>query len=74
MDTLVKFSGLTVGEVSADKVLEDAAAENMAEVVVIGTTTDGELYYASSERDERTLYLIEHFKAALMGGLGRRGT
>lgn len=52
-------------ELSAAKVLSEAAKADLVDMVVVGWTRDGELYAAStSKRPAECLALFENFKAA----------
>ena len=67
---VVPFPGPTVGEVPAGDVLHGAFLAGLKEVVIIGIDADGERYFASSQRDERTLYLMERAKHFILSSDG----
>ena len=68
-DNVVTLPGITSLKVSPDRVIEAAAHDQygLTEVVIIGTTKDGEFYFASSETDSPSvIYYLERAKHKLM--------
>jgi hypothetical protein len=67
MGSVIEFPGVTMHEVEPEKVLDLAGISDLSEVTIIGTTVDGEVYYASSLPDAGHILLrIEEFKMALL--------
>lgn len=69
-DNILRFTPKEVGEnfvVECDNVLE-AAKGQLAEVVIVGTTPDGENYVASSHGMAKTIFLMEYAKYLLLSG------
>lgn len=67
MADIIQFKTDVVGggvRVDPDAVLE--SAKGIRSAVVIGTQSDGEMYFASSDGAFETLWLIEKAKAFLM--------
>ena len=50
-DNILEFTGLTRVKTQPTKVLAKAAGAKLADVIVIGTDADGDLYFASSTPD-----------------------
>lgn len=72
MSEVVDFPGETVLPTPVPKVLARAAGSNLTDVVVLGWTKDGELYFASSSADgAEVLWVMEQAKHELME-MGRR--
>ncbi len=66
MSSVVYLKTVTRLDIPADRVLEGAMGE-LESVIVIGHTTDGNEYFASSMADGgNTLWLLERFKTALL--------
>lgn len=66
MTNVVKFSGQTVLDTPSNTVLEEALTANVSDVIVIGRTEDGTLYFASSKSDgAEVLWLLEQAKYGL---------
>lgn len=66
---IIDFPGTTINAIEPKKVLERAidSPENINEVIIIGTTEDGEPYYAGSHGDaQRILWMIEQLKLYLL--------
>ena len=65
-DNVVDFDGITKLDLDPDRVLEGAKGQLEA-VIVIGYTSDGEEYFASSKADGgTTLWLLERCKKQLL--------
>jgi hypothetical protein len=63
---VIKFTGITKLDLPVDRVL-DAAKETLEGVVIMGWTTDGEEYFASTYADGGTvLWLVERMKKMLL--------
>lgn len=54
--------------VAAKKVLKDAKAEKLDEVLVIGRTDDGELWSMSSLNAGQSLWLLEKLRERILSG------
>lgn len=54
--------------VHAEAILEQAGAEQLDEVMVIGRTNDGELWAASSLNSGQSLWLLEKLKERVLTG------
>jgi len=66
MSKVIKFTGITKLDLPVDRVL-DAAKETLEGVVIMGWTTDGEEYFASTYADGSTvLWLVERMKKMLL--------
>ena len=66
MSKIIKFTGITKLDLPVDRVL-DAAKETLDGVVIMGYTTDGEEYFASTYADGSTvLWLAERMKKMLL--------
>jgi len=66
MSKVIKFTGVTRLNLPVDRVL-DAAKETLEGVVIMGWTTDGEEYFASTYADGGTvLWLVERMKKMLL--------
>lgn len=66
-DNVIKFSGVTYADIPPDDVLNGAIGRLFG-VVVLGYTTDGDEYFASSYSDSaQTLWLLERLKHKLLG-------
>ena len=66
MSKVIKFTGITKLDLPVDRVL-DAAKETLEGVVIMGWTTDGEEYFASTYSDGGTvLWLVERMKKMLL--------
>ena len=66
MSKVIKFTGVTRLYLPLDRVL-DAAKETLEGVVIMGWTTDGEEYFASTYSDGGTvLWLVERMKKMLL--------
>jgi hypothetical protein len=66
MSKVIKFTGVTRLDLPLDRVL-DAAKETLEGVVIMGWTTDGEEYFASTYSDGGTvLWLVERMKKMLL--------
>lgn len=67
MSDVVDFPGITMLSIPPEKILEGAKKQNLADVLVIGWTGKGELYFASSSADGAEVnWLIDQAKAALI--------
>lgn len=65
-DNVVPFTGGTYGDIETDVVL-DSAKGKLQSLVMIGTTSDDELYFASSMGDAKEiLWLIKLIEAELL--------
>lgn len=65
-DNVVRFTGWTKLDISADAVLTSAVGK-LEDVVIIGTTLDGNEYFASSSADSKNLlWHLETAKYMLM--------
>jgi len=65
-DKIVTFSGVTRLDLPADQVLESALGK-LKSAIVIGYTSDGEEYFASSIADGgEVVWLIERMKLQLL--------
>ncbi len=68
-DNVVILPVVTSLDIPASRVLDAAVEEDFAQVVVIGWTTDGEEYFASSASDGGdVLWMIERAKMQLLRG------
>jgi hypothetical protein len=66
MSKVIKFTGVTRLDLPLDRVL-DAAKETLEGVVIMGWTTDGDEYFASTYSDGGTvLWLVERMKKMLL--------
>jgi hypothetical protein len=66
MSKVINFTGITKLDLPVDRVL-DAAKETLEGVVIMGWTTDGEEYFASTYSDGGTvLWLVERMKKMLL--------
>jgi len=66
MSKVIKFTGITKLDLPVDRVL-DAAKETLEGVVIMGYTTDGEEYFASTYANGSTvLWLVERMKKMLL--------
>ena len=66
MSKVINFTGITKLDLPVDRVL-DAAKETLEGVVIMGWTTDGEEYFASTYADGSTvLWLAERMKKMLL--------
>lgn len=66
MSKVIKFTGVTRLDLPLDRVL-DAAKETLEGVVIMGWTTDGEEYFASTYSDGGTvMWLVERMKKMLL--------
>ena len=66
MSKVINFTGVTRLDLPLDRVL-DAAKETLEGVVIMGWTTDGEEYFASTYSDGGTvLWLVERMKKMLL--------
>jgi hypothetical protein len=66
---IVKFTGLTKLDLEPDAILT-AALGSLTEVVIIGTTKDGNQYFATSSADGKNiLWLLEAAKFMLMDNI-----
>lgn len=66
MSKVIKFTGVTRLDLPLDTVL-DAAKETLEGVVIMGWTTNGEEYFASTYSDGGTvLWLVERMKKMLL--------
>jgi hypothetical protein len=66
MSKIINFTGITKLNLPVDRVL-DAAKETLEGVVIMGWTTDGEEYFASTYADGGTvLWLVERMKKMLL--------
>ncbi len=66
MENVIPFPGVTKLDIPPDQILE-AAKGRLEGVVVIGYTTDGEEYFASSYADGVTVnWLLDRCKANLL--------
>jgi hypothetical protein len=66
MSNVINFTGITKLDLPVDRVL-DAAKETLEGVVIMGWTTDGEEYFASTYSDGGTvLWLVERMKKMLL--------
>lgn len=69
MGDVTQFSGLTRGRVLVETVLEGAAQEDFADVLVLGIAANGELVaLASSSDDGVNVLMCERFKFKLLSG------
>lgn len=67
MTEIIKFPGLTKGEIPTEDVLDNA--KHLETALVMGIDESGEFYAASTTGDvPALLYLMEKFKHNLMGG------
>lgn len=67
MADLLQFNGLTVHGIPVEQVLETAKDAKLANVLVIGTDSDGELYVAADHgRVPEHVYMIEFAKKYLL--------
>jgi len=67
VSNVVAFTGLSFGEIAPQAVLEAALAEDLATVVLIGRTQDGEVYFSSSIEDGgRIVLMLEKLKAHIL--------
>jgi len=65
-DTVVNFPGVTRLDLPADQILESALGK-LERAIVIGYTSDGEEYFASSIADGgEVVWLIERMKLQLL--------
>ena len=63
---VVEFTGITKLDLDPDRILE-AAKGKMESVLIIGFTTEGAEYFASSKADaEYPIYMVERAKHRLM--------
>ena len=59
MGEIVDINTVFYGEIAPDEVLDAAKAEGLKQVVVLGTTEKGEVYFASSTGSrERIVFLL----------------
>ncbi len=66
-DNVVDFTGYTRLDIPTDKVLTQSIGTELDEVVVIGTTVDGGMYFNSSRSDGgKVLWLLERARHLLM--------
>ena len=65
-ENVVEFTGVTVLDIPAEKVLTSAIREGLESVVVIGYGANGEEYFASSMVDADALFLVERYKRFLV--------
>jgi len=66
MSKVINFTGITKLDLPVDRVL-DAAKETLEGDVIMGWTTDGEEYFASTYADGGTvLWLVERMKKMLL--------
>jgi hypothetical protein len=66
MSKVIEFTGVTRLDLPLDRVL-DAAKETLEGVVIMGWTTDGEEYFASTYSDGGTvMWLVERMKKMLL--------
>lgn len=67
MAEIVSFPGITKLDVPVERILDKARTANLSEVVVIGTDSDGDFYFASSQAGGHdVLWLLERAKHKLM--------
>lgn len=66
-DNVVTLNMVTRLPIPVDRVLDDAQAAGLTQVIVIGVTADGEEYFASSEADGgNVLWQMERAKKRLL--------
>ena len=66
-DNVIEWGGITRLDIDPDKVLCAARAANLTEVVILGYTSDGEEYFASSRAaGSPVLWLLERSKLKLL--------
>jgi hypothetical protein len=66
---IIKFTGLTKLDLEPDAILT-AALGSLTEVVIIGTTKDGNQYFATSSADGKNiLWLLETARFMLMDNI-----
>lgn len=66
MSNVVKFPGETLLDLNPDDILEEAKGK-LDQVLILGYTTEGEEFFASSFADGMTaVWLLERFKALLI--------
>lgn len=64
---VVKFTGQTLVDIAADKVLSGAMGMNLQECVIMGWDENDELYFASTTSSGGDiLWLMEKCKASLL--------
>ena len=69
MGDVVILPVVTTLDIPAERILNRALENNLEKVVVIGTTKDGDTYFASSVADGGSvLWLMEICKEALLRG------
>lgn len=71
MGEVVPLRVVEVGDgykIEAAKVLEGAAQQDFAELVVVGRTVEGDLYLAGTTAAGDSLMLMEHAKYMLLHG------
>ncbi len=63
---VVDFTGITTLDLNPDRLLEKAKGK-LESVLILGLTTEGEEYFASSKADaEYPIYMVERAKHRLM--------
>lgn len=68
-DNVVLFTGLTRLDIPAQRVIERALTEDLDNVVVIGTWSNGDYYFAAPTADTgRILYHLERARNSIMKG------
>jgi hypothetical protein len=68
-NNVVRFTGLTKLDLEPDAILT-AALGSLTEVVIIGTTKDGNQYFATSSADGKNiLWLLETARFMLMDNI-----
>lgn len=69
MSKIIQFTGITKLDLPADRILEQAEGK-LEGVVIMGYTTEGEEYFASSYADGgNVLWLAERLKTMLINGI-----
>lgn len=67
MADVLNFPGPTLLDIPAETILQNALNANLVSVIVIGETSDGEIFHATSSGSIAELLLaIEIFKAEIM--------
>ncbi len=66
-DNVVDFNGITKLDLDPDRVIQKAKDEGLEGVIVLGYTSDGEEYFASSYADGGTVnWLLDRCKQKLL--------